>query len=118
MFFLTWNTTDGQSEAFVPHGSTGTVVWRDDQSVCSSCGQPGDTSSCLAFPRPDNTTAIYSQINGFRTVFLPCRAGTDNVQVPTEYFVLVLGRHMKYSSCLFNSPHDSLDEAESNMLGK
>lgn len=38
-------------------------------------------------------------------------------QVPTEYFVLVLGRHLKYSCCLYNHPSDSLSDAERNMLG-
>jgi hypothetical protein len=38
-------------------------------------------------------------------------------QLPTEYFTAVLGTHRKYSSCLYNSPRDSLDKAEANMLG-
>lgn len=44
----------------------------------------------------------------------PCRL----LQVPTEYFVLVLGRHLKYSCCLFNSARQGLNEAEHNMLGR
>jgi cyclopropane fatty-acyl-phospholipid synthase-like methyltransferase len=39
------------------------------------------------------------------------------VQVPTEYFVLVLGRHLKYSCCLYNNAGEGLNEAERNMLG-
>jgi cyclopropane-fatty-acyl-phospholipid synthase len=38
-------------------------------------------------------------------------------QVPTEYFTQVLGPQRKYSCCLYNSPSDGLDKAESNMLG-
>ena len=38
------------------------------------------------------------------------------MQLPTEYFLLCLGKHLKYSSCLYNSPKDSLDQAEANML--
>jgi hypothetical protein len=38
-------------------------------------------------------------------------------QVPTDYFVLVLGPHLKYSSCLYNSARNTLAEAEHNMLG-
>jgi hypothetical protein len=38
--------------------------------------------------------------------------------VPTDYFVLVLGPHLKYSSCLYNSSRNTLAEAEHNMLGE
>jgi hypothetical protein len=38
-------------------------------------------------------------------------------QVPTEYFTAVLGPQRKYSCCLYNSPSDSLEKAEANMLG-
>ena len=37
--------------------------------------------------------------------------------MPTEYFLRVLGRHLKYSCCLFSRPDTSLDEAEEAMLG-
>ena len=39
-------------------------------------------------------------------------------QVPTSYFLTVLGKRLKYSSCLYDSPTDSLDAAEVAMLGK
>ena len=39
------------------------------------------------------------------------------LQVPTEYFLLVLGKHLKYSSCLYPSSSSTLDEAEEAMLG-
>lgn len=32
--------------------------------------------------------------------------------------MLVLGRHLKYSSCLYNNPGEGLNEAERNMLGE
>lgn len=37
--------------------------------------------------------------------------------MPTDYFILVLGPHLKYSSCLYNSARNTLAEAEHNMLG-
>lgn len=43
-------------------------------------------------------------------------ANEQHYEVPTEYFVLVLGRHLKYSSCLYNNPGEGLNEAERNML--
>lgn len=39
-------------------------------------------------------------------------------QVPTEYFLLVLGKHLKYSSCLYPARDSTLDQAEQAMLGK
>jgi hypothetical protein len=41
-----------------------------------------------------------------------------NMQVPTEYYLLCLGKHLKYSSCLYRSDRDTLSQAEANMLGK
>ncbi|KIY97831.1 cyclopropane-fatty-acyl-phospholipid synthase [Monoraphidium neglectum] len=43
-------------------------------------------------------------------------ANEQHYELPTEYFTAVLGTHRKYSSCLYNSPRDSLDKAEANML--
>eukprot|EP00195_Chlamydomonas_chlamydogama_P012777 CAMPEP_0202892108 /NCGR_PEP_ID=MMETSP1392-20130828/1933_1 /ASSEMBLY_ACC=CAM_ASM_000868 /TAXON_ID=225041 /ORGANISM="Chlamydomonas chlamydogama, Strain SAG 11-48b" /LENGTH=354 /DNA_ID=CAMNT_0049575989 /DNA_START=138 /DNA_END=1202 /DNA_ORIENTATION=+ len=44
-------------------------------------------------------------------------ANEQHYEVPTEYYLLCLGKHLKYSSCLYNSPRDTLSEAEANMLG-
>lgn len=43
---------------------------------------------------------------------------TPAPQVPTPYFEQVLGPHKKYSCCLYNTPGDSLEQAEQNMLGE
>ncbi len=40
------------------------------------------------------------------------------MQVPTEYFLLVLGKHLKYSSCLYPAADTTLNEAEEAMLGR
>ena len=40
-----------------------------------------------------------------------------HMQIPTEYFLLVLGKHLKYSSCLYPAANTTLDEAEEAMLG-
>ena len=39
------------------------------------------------------------------------------LQLPTSYFLLCLGKHLKYSSCLWPSKESTLDEAEEAMLG-
>lgn len=38
-------------------------------------------------------------------------------QVPTEYFLLCLGKHLKYSCCFYPTPTTTLNEAEEAMLG-
>ncbi|WP_416396678.1 SAM-dependent methyltransferase [Allohahella sp. A8] len=43
-------------------------------------------------------------------------ANTQHYEVPASFYEHVLGRHLKYSACLFNTPDDSLDEAEQAML--
>ncbi|HEX7418001.1 MAG TPA: cyclopropane-fatty-acyl-phospholipid synthase family protein [Steroidobacteraceae bacterium] len=43
-------------------------------------------------------------------------ANQQHYEVPTEFFAYLLGRHMKYSSCYFDSPRDSLDQAAARML--
>ena len=47
---------------------------------------------------------------------LPCILYTFCAQLPTPYFLLVLGKHLKYSSCLYRNERDTLDQAEENML--
>ncbi|KAH7439542.1 hypothetical protein KP509_04G066200 [Ceratopteris richardii] len=43
-------------------------------------------------------------------------ANEQHYELPVEFFKLVLGRHLKYSSALFNSECYTLDEAEEAML--
>lgn len=43
-------------------------------------------------------------------------ANNQHYQVPTEFFKHVLGKHLKYSCCLWHHDTQTLDEAETNML--
>lgn len=43
-------------------------------------------------------------------------ANEQHYEVPTEFFTHVLGKNMKYSSCYYDSPTDSLEKAENRML--
>lgn len=43
-------------------------------------------------------------------------ANDQHYEVPPRFFELVLGKHLKYSSCLYESASDSLDSAERQML--
>jgi cyclopropane-fatty-acyl-phospholipid synthase len=43
-------------------------------------------------------------------------ANEQHYELPCEFFELVLGKHLKYSSCYFRTGTESLDEAEADML--
>lgn len=45
-------------------------------------------------------------------------ANNQHYQVPSEFFTLVLGPHLKYSCCWWNDNTTSLEEAERTMLEK
>lgn len=44
------------------------------------------------------------------------KANEQHYELPTEFFLLTLGKRRKYSSCYFESPYASLDAAEESML--
>jgi cyclopropane-fatty-acyl-phospholipid synthase len=43
-------------------------------------------------------------------------ANEQHYELPTAFFQAVLGKHLKYSSCYYESPADTLDAAEARML--
>lgn len=43
-------------------------------------------------------------------------ANEQHYELPCEFFEMVMGKHMKYSSCYFQPGVDSLDQAEAEML--
>jgi len=43
-------------------------------------------------------------------------ANAQHYEVPTRFYQLSLGRHLKYSGCLYPTGRESLDEAEAAML--
>jgi cyclopropane-fatty-acyl-phospholipid synthase len=43
-------------------------------------------------------------------------ANAQHYEVPTEFYLKVLGPNLKYSSCYYESPNDSLQVAEERML--
>lgn len=43
-------------------------------------------------------------------------ANEQHYEVPPEFFVACLGKHLKYSSCYYETGKESLDEAEAAML--
>ena len=43
-------------------------------------------------------------------------ANEQHYEVPTEFYLECLGKHLKYSCCLYSKPGMTLDEAEREML--
>jgi|SRR5450755_308348 len=43
-------------------------------------------------------------------------ANAQHYELPPEFFELVLGKHLKYSSCYYRNATDTLDQAEAHML--
>eukprot|EP00899_Mesostigma_viride_P000745 jgi/Mesvir1/10671/Mv13763-RA.1 len=43
-------------------------------------------------------------------------ANEQHYEVPTEFYKLVLGKNLKYSSCIYKDPNSSLDQAEDDTL--
>jgi cyclopropane-fatty-acyl-phospholipid synthase len=44
------------------------------------------------------------------------QANQQHYELPSEFFKAVLGKNLKYSSCYYDSPADTLDAAEARML--
>lgn len=44
------------------------------------------------------------------------QANLQHYELPCRFFQLVLGKHLKYSSCYYRHAEDTLDQAEANML--
>ena len=44
------------------------------------------------------------------------KVNEQHYELPTDMFLLTLGARRKYSSCYYESPHDTLDTAENSML--
>jgi cyclopropane-fatty-acyl-phospholipid synthase len=47
---------------------------------------------------------------------MPHLANAQHYEISAEFFKRVLGRNLKYSSCFYDGPHQSLDEAEDAAL--
>jgi cyclopropane-fatty-acyl-phospholipid synthase len=47
---------------------------------------------------------------------VPEKANEQHYEVPPEFFLMVLGKNLKYSSALYPEGTNSLEEAENAML--
>ena len=59
---------------------------------------------------------FFARVAGSRIAEATDRANAQHYEVPSEFFALVLGRNMKYSSAIWPDGVRTLDEAEESML--
>jgi len=58
-------------------------------------------------------------VNELKTMpiaIVPEKANEQHYEVPTQFFLLTLGKHLKYSCAYYEHPNSTLDEAEAKML--
>ena len=63
-----------------------------------------------------NCQEFIAQLDRSAIAPVPHKANEQHYEVPAEFFVQVLGRHRKYSSCYWTAHTTSLDEAEAAAL--
>ncbi|PSC74985.1 cyclopropane-fatty-acyl-phospholipid synthase [Micractinium conductrix] len=60
--------------------------------------------------------AFRDELAGMPVAVQTAAANEQHYELPTDYFLAVLGPHRKYSSCLYEHPNATLAEAEEAML--
>ncbi|PNH11237.1 (S)-coclaurine N-methyltransferase [Tetrabaena socialis] len=66
--------------------------------------------------RLQQTVSFAEELKAMPIAINTDEANSQHYEVPTPYYLLCLGSHLKYSSCLYQSSRDTLDQAEFNML--
>lgn len=66
--------------------------------------------------RSERFRALVDELRAAEVATHTAEANEQHYEVPTRFFELVLGPHLKYSSCLYSSGIDELGAAEAAML--
>jgi cyclopropane-fatty-acyl-phospholipid synthase len=66
--------------------------------------------------RDDNCRRLLAQLSSSRIALATDEANAQHYEVPADFFRLVLGRHLKYSSGYWDGGAGNLDDAEHAML--
>jgi cyclopropane-fatty-acyl-phospholipid synthase len=64
----------------------------------------------------ESARALIAQLQKEPIAAHTAEANAQHYELPTEFFLAVLGPRLKYSSCLYQSPDETLAQAEENML--
>lgn len=64
----------------------------------------------------ENLSAFVAAMNSSPIALMPEYANAQHYELPTDFFLKCLGKHMKYSSCFWLPDTNTLDEAEANAL--
>lgn len=67
-------------------------------------------------PRAARYAALIEQLRTSPVALNTREANAQHYEVATEFFEIVLGRHLKYSACLWDDDTRDLDDAEARML--
>jgi cyclopropane-fatty-acyl-phospholipid synthase len=70
----------------------------------------------MAETRQEKKNAFVAELQRSAVVLLPDKPREQHYELPPEFFRHIMGRHMKYSCCLWNEGIRTLDEAEEAML--
>ena len=60
--------------------------------------------------------ALLAELRGSAVAIETAAANAQHYEVPTRFFELCLGKRLKYSSCLYATGNETLDQAEDAML--
>jgi len=66
----------------------------------------------------EHVSAFVADLKGRAIAEQTAAANEQHYEVPTEYYLKCLGKHLKYSCCWYDTPGTSLDDAEGAMLAK
>jgi cyclopropane-fatty-acyl-phospholipid synthase len=75
-----------------------------------------DEDAGTAEARQERKNAFIAELQGSAVVLQPEKPREQHYELPPEFFRHVMGRHMKYSCCLWQEGTRTLDEAEEAML--
>jgi cyclopropane-fatty-acyl-phospholipid synthase len=77
----------------------------------------GRTARLLERERPDSASFVRG-LDALPIALVPEAANAQHYELPPEFFALVLGKHRKYSCCLYADATTTLDEAEAAALSE
>lgn len=81
-----------------------------------SSSSPSQQSHVSAEVAAARTQAFVDELRSMPVAIQTAAANEQHYEVPTPYFLSVLGPKLKYSSCVYPSPKTTLEQAEMAML--
>ena len=89
----------------IRYGIRGLQQQRLDREQMGSCEEQNRTKRAFIEQMDNSPVALYTQ-----------EANDQHYELPPEFFQYVMGDHLKYSCCFFETGHETLTDAEAAML--